>query len=181
MKVGGHPLSKLLQLRCPEHVLELRLADQNDLEELMLVDVDVRQHPEFLERLQAEVLRLVDNQDDVATLVMLGIQKLLKLLEQDRVRSLERLVERHHHPDQKAVTWRGVGDKADGDFRIERFQQMPYQRRLTGADLARDNGEAGLVHHPKFQHGISQAMVLAPIDEVWIGQDGKRLFSEPIK
>jgi hypothetical protein len=49
----------------------LRLANQNDLEQLGPVRIDVRQHPEFFESLQVKILRLVNDEDRVPSPLIL--------------------------------------------------------------------------------------------------------------
>src|SRR5262249_49643587 len=53
VEIRGDPLRKLHQLRGPQHILKLRLSNKNDLEKLVFIGIDVRQHPEFFERFQS--------------------------------------------------------------------------------------------------------------------------------
>ena len=57
-----HALLELPQLQRPQHRLQIRLADEDDLQQLLLVGLEVRQNADLLEDLQREVLRLVDDE-----------------------------------------------------------------------------------------------------------------------
>src|SRR5437588_149504 len=56
---------------------------------------------------------------------------------------------------------------------------MPDQGGLAGANLARDHGKAGIVHDAKFEHRERHAVHAAPVNQIGIGQYGKRLLLEP--
>ena len=60
------PLSELLELRRRELVAQVRLADEHDLQQLRLLGLEVRQHAQLFERPEAQVLRLVDHQQNQA-------------------------------------------------------------------------------------------------------------------
>ena len=57
-----HPLPQLLELGAREQIPQVRLADQDDLNQLRFLGLEVREHPHFFERRQAQVLRFVDDQ-----------------------------------------------------------------------------------------------------------------------
>ncbi len=58
-----NPLIELPQIRLPQHRFEIRLADQNDLQQLGAVGFEVRQQPDLFENRRREMLRLVDQDD----------------------------------------------------------------------------------------------------------------------
>jgi hypothetical protein len=51
-----------LQLVARDHLAQLGLAHQDQLQKLILVGVDVGEHPQLFEPLDRQVLRLVDDQ-----------------------------------------------------------------------------------------------------------------------
>ena len=57
-----HPLAKLPELATVELGPELRLAHEQDLEQLVRSRLEVRQQPDLLERRHPEVLGLVEDQ-----------------------------------------------------------------------------------------------------------------------
>ena len=66
MKVRRDALGELQKFRAEQRFLELGLPDEDRLQELMLVDIDVREHAQAFERALAQVLRFVDDQDGAA-------------------------------------------------------------------------------------------------------------------
>jgi len=57
-----HPLRELLQFGLEQHVAQLGLADQDDLQQLALVGLQVGQQAQLLQHVDRQVLRLVDDQ-----------------------------------------------------------------------------------------------------------------------
>ncbi len=55
------------ELRRAKHVPQLRLTDEDNLQELLLICVNVRLHSKLFECVKSQVLRLVDDQDCPAT------------------------------------------------------------------------------------------------------------------
>ncbi len=77
----GDALAQLAQAALVEPVAQLGLADQDDLQQLALVGLEVREQPHLLEQLRLEILRLVDQEHDVVA----G----LGLLEEESVQDVE--------------------------------------------------------------------------------------------
>jgi len=71
VKVRRNSLCKLEKLRRAKHVLQLRLANENNLQELLLIGIYVRQHSKLFKRLHTQVLRLVDNIQRVAAPILI--------------------------------------------------------------------------------------------------------------
>ena len=67
MVADRDPLAELAQPLPVELLAQLRLADQDDLEELALIGLEVREQADLLEQLVLEVLGFVDEQDDVVS------------------------------------------------------------------------------------------------------------------
>ena len=59
-------LAKLAEFVARENGLELGLADEDDLEEFLLVGLEIGEKPDLLKHLKGEVLRLIDDEHDVA-------------------------------------------------------------------------------------------------------------------
>ena len=74
-------LPELAQPLPVELLPQLRLADQDDLEELALIGLEVREQADLLEELVFQVLGLVDDQDDVVPGGRLVEQVLVQELE----------------------------------------------------------------------------------------------------
>ena len=64
MQVGGDgdPLSQLLECRILQLLAQPLLANQEDLQQRAALDLQVGQHAQLFERVQIQILRLVDDQ-----------------------------------------------------------------------------------------------------------------------
>ena len=49
VKVRRYPLSKLEQLRPAKQILQLRLSNEDQLQKLIFIDIDIRQHSKAFE------------------------------------------------------------------------------------------------------------------------------------
>src|ERR1039458_4356542 len=58
-------LAKLAEFVARENGFELRLADEDDLEEFLFVGLEIGEKADLLEHLKGEVLRLIDDEHDV--------------------------------------------------------------------------------------------------------------------
>jgi hypothetical protein len=65
MEMDPHPLGQLAQGRLAEAVPEVGLAHQDDLQERLLVGLDIGEEPQFLERRSPQIMRLIDDEDDM--------------------------------------------------------------------------------------------------------------------
>ena len=142
----GDALAELLQLRQRELFPQLRLADHDDLYQLRLLGLEVRQHPDFLERRQAQVLRLVDHEQRQAAGLALGDEELGEPVEQHGLAHAGRVDAEVEHDgvEQLARVEHGVHDPRDGRVAIQPSEERLQHRRLPGADLAGDDDEAGM-------------------------------------
>ena len=129
-------------------VAQVRLADQDDLNQLRLLGLEVREHPDFLERRQRQVLRLVDDQQrQPAGRRARSTRNSPSVVQQRRLR----LVPAGSSPKSSIAassSSRGSSSvfttRATVVWPIEAAQQRLQQRRLAGADLAGDDDEAGV-------------------------------------
>ena len=64
MVAAGHPLRQLAEVVFRQHLPQLRLADEDDLQQLLLRRLEIRQEPELFEYLVGQVLRFVDEQGE---------------------------------------------------------------------------------------------------------------------
>ena len=75
---GNHPLAQLVKLRVFEQRLaELRLAQQQGLEQRMRAELEVREHAQLLERADRQVLRFIDDQQAAPTGACLVVEEAL--------------------------------------------------------------------------------------------------------
>jgi hypothetical protein len=84
----NHPLRQLLHVGALQHVAQLRLADQHDLQQLALIGFQIRQQPQLLQHLRGQVLGLIDDEDVLMSLGMavqqVGIEPVHVLLDPGR-------------------------------------------------------------------------------------------------
>ena len=137
---GGHALRELAQLAAAQHLVQLRLAHEHDLDQLLGVRLQVRDEADLLQHLGREVLRLVHQQHHVA---VLGAR-----VEQEAVERVHVVLERRAgHGDVQVLQDRAqqllagerrVEHERGGGARVEPGQEAAGERRLAGADLAGD-------------------------------------------
>jgi len=126
----------------------------------------------MFERCRLQILCLVDDKDSSSSIGELAIQKILQLLEKNRIVPVERLAKRHQDPLQQFLpALRGVRDQADGDRRADLLEQMPDQGGLAGPYFTGNDGEAGVVHDAELQHRERHGMHLAPVNQVGVGEN----------
>src|SRR5688572_22892421 len=82
----GDALIQLRQLRRANEFLQLRLSDEDDLNQLLVVGLEIRQHTDLLQEFNREMLCLVENRDACAAI--------RKLLQKVRVQLVEQFLPR---------------------------------------------------------------------------------------
>jgi hypothetical protein len=179
----GHALGELAQLVPAQHLLQLRLAHEHDLDELLGVRLQVRDEADLLQHLRREVLRLVDEEDDVAAL---------------RARLEQEPVERVHVVLQGRTRGRdvqvfedgaqqlgrgqgGVEHERGGGARIEARQEVARERGLARADLARDEDEPALLLAPELEVREGLGVTLGEVQVLGVGGQVERLLREAVE
>jgi hypothetical protein len=139
----GDALAQLLELRPRERVAQVGLADEHHLQQLRLLGLEVREHAEFLEGPEAEVLRLVDDEQHEPAVLPFADEELGELAQHRRLAGLglEAEVEQDGLDELARVEHR-VHDARERRLAVESAQQRLQQRGLAGADLAGDDDEA---------------------------------------
>ncbi len=140
-----HALAQLFERRrMKQGLAEFRLAEQENLEQRMAAELEIRQHAQLFERRDREVLPLVDDQQSAAAGARLFAQILLHRAQQfglalpfpfdaelfgDEAEQVVALDLRRHQLDRGQA----IG--------VDRVHQMPDQRCLARADVAGDDDE----------------------------------------
>ena len=173
MEARRDPLRELREVGPQHHVAQLGLADQDQLQQLVLAGIDVGEHPQLFQRLAVEVLRLVEDQHHPPPVGVFLDQIGLQPREEVDV-VLARaggLVQRHQHPAQQlAAAALGVGDQRHADVVLDLAQQMLQQRRLAGPHLARYERDRRAGQDAVFEDRVRAQMDRPPVHEVRIGQ-----------
>jgi hypothetical protein len=165
-----------------DHLAQFRLPQQDQLQKLVLVRIDVGEHPQLLEPFDREVLCLVDHQRHRAAFGILRDDEILQELELRHVGSggVAFHIERVEHPlQQLAAIAMGVGDQPDDRVVVEILQELLQQRRFAGAHLTGDHGDRRPAHDAVFQHGKARLCAAGPIQEIGVRQKREGAFGQP--
>ena len=79
---SGYPLAQLFEPCAAKDRAKLRLTEQKALQRHGPIGDDVGQHPKFFERLEGQVLGLVDNQQDTLIVTVLRQREIADPLQQ---------------------------------------------------------------------------------------------------
>lgn len=181
MEFRGDALRELGQVRARDQLAQLRLAHEDELQQLVLVRVDVGEHPQLFERLRRQVLRLVEDQRGASAGGVFLDQEVLELPEELHVglRRVGLLPQRHKHPMQQlAAPALGVRDQPDAVVLRDLVEQLAHQRRLAGADLAGDDRDRRMGGDAVFQHRVGLGVRRRPVEELGVGQQRERPLGE---
>src|SRR6185312_10672097 len=74
MEIGRDALGELMQARGEQQFAQLRLSDEDQLQDLKFVSVDIGNHSQVFERFRREILRLVDDQDGSPSIGKLAVK-----------------------------------------------------------------------------------------------------------
>ncbi len=130
-------LAKVVRI---EHRGQLRLSDQDDLKQFFLIGFQVGQQPQLFEYGLAQVLGLVDYDDDFFAFMFFLKQKMIELIDQvlgvvAPVLDAEFIADASHELLRPQFRVEDVG--GDGPF-IQAFQKGPAQGGLAGTHLTGD-------------------------------------------
>src|SRR5262249_45786244 len=151
-------LAKLAQRGLRQLALELRLAREQDLQDLLGARLEVRQQAELLEHATVQILRLVDEDRGITPAAGVLEQELVQTLELDELPGpvrrdaelvqdvLQHLLELHGRVEDE--------DRLGGGG--QRVEQVPEQGGLAGPDLADQRKEALALLHAvgERRHGL---------------------------
>lgn len=177
MKRSEQTLFQLFQFWPLERLLQFRLAQNHDLDQLGVLRFEVADHSELLETLDGKILRFVDDQNRQTLLVVCIDQEPFKRSAQFDHAVLRGDLETELSADgREKVTPREIRVVDDGRVRLtlQAPDQKPRQQRLPRTDLTRHENESlprlGCVH----QRGQRFFIVGGPEKETRIGRVIKR-------
>src|SRR5438132_3933940 len=176
-------LAELAECRVGELPLELGLAREQDLQDLLARRLEIREKPELLEHAGVEVLRFVDQQRDVAAGARVLDQELVQAMEPRELPGrLGRDPELHQDVLEDLVEADRRVHQEDGpDARVERVQEVAEQRRLSRARLA-DEREKALPRLDAVGQRRQRLLVrIVQVQEARVRGDIERLFLEPVE
>ncbi len=124
---------------------QLRLSDENGLQQQLLAGVDVGEYAQLFERGKAQILGLIDDQYGAAAARVL----LFDVADEAAIRLAGcRLPQfqskRFQDPGQQvAKAGMGVGDETDVARTVGPLQEVAYDGRLAAAHFSRDERKTG--------------------------------------
>jgi hypothetical protein len=161
---GGDALAQLLHVGVLQDLAKLGLPDQEGLQQGLLAELEVRQHPQFLHRARRQVLGFVDDQQTALAFADLGDEEGLERHQQVGLGNIF-----HAHPECCANHAQGVfgvelgADQIGSRDRVgvHAVEQAPHDGGLAGADLAGDDDEAFVAQQAVLQVGLGAPVLLA--------------------
>ena len=63
-----------------QDIAELRLPDQNDLQQFFFVGFQIRQQPQLLQHIFAQILSFVNEQNHLVALCLLAHEKIIQIV-----------------------------------------------------------------------------------------------------
>ncbi len=180
-RAHGDSLSQLPQPGSGEVAIQLGLARQDDLEELAVADLEVREETDLLEDLVSQVLGLIDDEERRG---MTGME----LDEQELVERMHHLRAREpgvgdrqllkDHPMKVVAADGGVGDEERAHRHVQVLEQRPEECRLARPDLAHQADEAPALLHPVDECRQGFPVGAPREEERRVGRDRERLGSQ---
>src|SRR5438105_7361195 len=166
-------LPELAEARIGEDRVELGLAREHDLEDLLARRLEVREQAQLLEYLRAHVLRLVDQERDVAAGARVLDQELVQPLEQD---ALPAALRWDAELDQDVLE-----DLLEADGRVEEKDRLRVRRDgveepaeeggLPGPRLPDEGDEPLACVDPVAESRQRLLIVVIQIEEARVGRD----------
>jgi hypothetical protein len=173
-------LGYLAERRVLELGLELRLAHQDDLQELLGGRLQVGDEAQVLQDLGAQVLGLVDEENHRPAALGLGQQEVVQRLELLQPgQALHRQVQLRAHEGHDLVeAERGVVEEDDLDAGVQVVHQPTEQRRLPRAHLAHQDDEALALQDAVQQRGVRLLVDPVAVEEARVGRGVEGLLAE---
>src|SRR5690606_4860652 len=175
-------LRDLAHLRTRQEIAQLRLADQDDLQQLLRRRLEVRQEAYLLEQLGTERLRLVDDQHDAAALGVRLQEVAVQRGDQLSRRGFLRIWDAQLLADVLEKIPRRelrIEDQRDLGLLGKLLEEAADQRRLARADLAGELDEAAAFGDAVDQMSERVGMPAAQVEVPRIRRDRERFLVEP--
>ena len=142
----NHALAQLLQFRgITDQIAELRLAEQEYLQQGRRAKLEVGQHPQFFQRIDRKILRLIHHQKAAATAARFGMQEILDALQRRGLvqpACVDAEGFRRHMDHIQAIKLAGNNGCRCQAGLVHTLHQMADKRRFACADFAGDDNEA---------------------------------------
>ncbi len=175
-------LGQLVQLLAGQALDQLGLSDQDDLQELLLLGLQIREQAELLERADAQVLGFVHDQDRTALVGVSRQQMAPEGVDERLPTGRGRLVLRAQLVADGGQQLLGreqrIEDQRDVDALGEPIEEQAAYGRLAGPDLAGELDEAAVLLDAVEQMGERLLVTRAQVDEARVGRIRERSLAE---
>jgi hypothetical protein len=174
---------ELAKLRLIELGFELRLADQEDLHELLRRDLEVGKQPDLIERGRVQALCLVQYQQRVLPGAPALDQELFEP-EKPLGRRVPGLADPEvfeHVLDQRVEGKPAVYHEGDRRVGAEALEQRMDEGRLPGTNLASQDDKALVVLNAAHEIVQGPSMCRGPEEERRVRRQAKRVLLKPVE
>ena len=170
-KTVGNPLLQLAYLRGRDHLIQLRLPEQHDLQQLVVLCFEIAQQAHLFQGPERHALGLFHEHHHLPALAMTLQQIILQAVHDLEAGGIGRKFQLQFKGDGVQDVFRrqaGIGDIDDLDLVRQFLLQHSAEHGLAAADLAHhlddtfaveDGIHQRLQHHPAFPARIEQAGV----------------------
>ena len=181
MPAERDPLVQLGERGIEDERPQLGLAHEHEAEKLLRARLQVRQEAQLLQHVDRDRLRLVEDDDGEPTGGPLAEEMLV-----ERIHDVDLTVARGRDAevarDALEQLLRGQGRVEDvrrGDLGTEAVEEGAQERRLPGADVARDADEPAGLHQTRLQMGERLGVLRREVEVARVGCQPKRRIREP--
>src|SRR5438067_3988966 len=186
-----HALVQLPQLRRSQQRLKIQLADEDDLKQLVLVGLQIRQDANLFEDRERQVLRLVDDQYGARLEWNQPEEKVVQCIDQLLLGDLGQppglhFLARDHAevlqdpPQQILFGEERIQHERRKGRAIDLLQQRAAERGFSGTDIAGDDDKPFASADRILQQIERVAVRLAAIEVLRIRREAEWLFREPV-
>jgi hypothetical protein len=180
VEAQANALRQLLQARRVELVRQLGLARDDDAQQLLLLQLEPGEQPYLFEHLARQVLCFVDDEQDLLAGGVLLDHEVLQHREQLDLAHAERLEAELDEQGLQELDGRELrlADVREHDVFRQLGQERLDQRRLAGADVARDDDESVGEPDRRLHVRLGAGVLLAREQELRVRRQAERRLNE---
>src|SRR5450759_3824264 len=180
VKTQADALRKLNKLTRIQLVIQLRLARQDDPKDFFLRRLDARQHAQLFEHAVAQILRLIDDQQDFPAIDVLFHQELVQRRQDLRFLHVEGGETELHQDRLQKLRRRQLSlvYLRDDHVALQFSQECFDQRGFAGTDFARDHHEPVGEPDRRLHVRFGARVLFAEIKELRVRAQAERQLAE---
>lgn len=179
-----YALAELTKVMTIKDIVELRLSRQYDLDQLISLRLQVRDHAQLFEYIRSQILGLINHQDNSSSESMMMEKEQVKGIQVPETVALVRSYSEFAADAGQQLFAGKAGVEYQRTaifFGIKLAEQRAQHRSLAGPHLSGHSDETGMTVNTveKMRKGLT--VVFAQIDKVGIGSNRERFFAESEK